>query len=162
MNITKCSKGHIFDKDKFDDCPVCAMVEAGISEKSIIKAGNDEDTLVSEGSFYENLTSKKTVGWLTSLTGGTSGQSINLYEGRNTIKKLNYNADENAKIATSKNIITITYTQKKGFVLNPNRATIFINGKQISKSTILTDRCIITTESNQYMFVALCNNDFKW
>ena len=37
-----------------------------------------------------------------------------------------------------------------------------IDDNSITKSSPLNDRAIITVDSNKYIFVALCNEDFTW
>ncbi len=161
MNLIKCPNGHYYDFDKFEQCPHCAMISAGISEKEILKGYSESETVVSEGNFYDTLNKRKTVGWITSISGENAGQCINLYEGRNTIGKINYDKDS-LKSSSENRQITITYSITKGFILNPNKRNVTIDDNSITKSSPLNDRAIITVDSNKYIFVALCNEDFTW
>lgn len=111
MNLTKCSNGHFYDKDKYDKCPQCQFWDPeGSNETVVLPAGQEMTVPIniyspgsgnsfgpSEGTvgMYSGRRSKTAesmdipvepvVGWLVSVKGKSFGASFPLHSGRNFI-----------------------------------------------------------------------------
>mgnify|MGYP003213197580 CR=1 FL=1 len=107
MNIVKCTNGHFFDSDKYDECPYCAekgehvfeerrdmddrmtisgnsvcdmLFENQLTERYLENVRDDEKT-VSLSIVSGN--NRPVVGWLMCISGSQKGRALSVFSGRN-------------------------------------------------------------------------------
>ena len=165
MKIIECSSGHYFDADKLESCPQCAAIAAGIGVRDL--AGDNQSQIqTAAGTMSARSPHGRTVGWLVCLNGAMCGESFIVHEQENQIGRAsNMDISLYAEPSVSREKhAEILYDQKKNsfFLRSGKKEGVLLNGKPVKNQRKLQDHDLITLGSCEILFVALCNEDFKW
>lgn len=166
MNLTKCSKGHYYNKEKFPSCPHCANVPAfarNSAEQSEIETALPNQNAVK----HLHQTLRKTTGWLVCTEGTMLGESFPIWEGTNHIGRsstmditLLY---ENSVSREDHACIEYCPDDHSFTLTAPNENSVVKrNDKKVSKPIRLNDRDIITLGKCTLTFIPFCDKSFSW
>lgn len=165
MNLVKCENEHIYDKDKFVDCPHCSQIQVGqFFEETVETQGK---VATATGVYEGKLKKRKTVGLLVCIKGKNVGDGYILREGSNLIgRAANMDVSLRYEVTVSReNHASINYDAKQNrfdiTVLSEQNA-VWCNEIPIKDSYELSDRMIVQVGECQLMFLAVCNSQFSW
>ena len=220
MNLKKCLKGHLFDRDKFTTCPFCGSVQwskeqSGPEPKTIDDSKNgtvmlnqttsgaanqnppQEEYVVCLNCRKKNVYAakfcegcgkplvkvdkaaqeqekkllanqfKSVVGWLVGIRGLYFGKSFSIRPGRNAIgnsTKSAINLSED-KLVSDEHLAWLTFDPKKNiYYISPGEGTglIYVNNEVVLVARLLIPKDRIEIGDGEYIFVPLCDSNFKW
>ena len=168
MNMIKCEKEHIYDADKFDSCPHCANIKAGVNIPDMLgKEQSEIGTLIpaeEKKNNYRMRLSRNTVGWLVCTSGTMKGESFVLREGENAIGRAQHMdvvLSEEPTVSRNKHAVIV---YEKPFVYRLERTSdhVLHNGKSCQSSQTLSSRDRIQLGDCELIFIPLCDGTFSW
>ncbi|MCD8239186.1 MAG: FHA domain-containing protein [Clostridiales bacterium] len=168
MAIVKCGKGHYYDDEKYQQCPICEKSgRASADEKTMAfftpKADLDERTI---GFNFKKTGCDPVVGWLVCIDGPEKGRDFRIHSGRNFIGR-DFSNDiplANDGNISRKEVGYVIYEPKKNkfLVMNGEGAGVYLNGKLITEPTELKNYDRVKIASYDMEFIAYCKGDKKW
>ena len=111
--------------------------------------------------------SEPVVGWLVCIGGAHTGESFQLYVGRNTIGRNDSNKVvlRSDRSVSRENHATIIYEPKKReFYLQTGNTEglIYLNEHFVDGTQLIKFKDVIEMGSSKFMFIPLCGEDFSW
>lgn len=171
MNLIKCENNHFYDSEKFLTCPHCANRVAMPDVNDILGKNQNRIQTSPPNDENEYAASKeilgKTVGWLVCIDGIMLGESFVLREGDNCIGRAS-NMDISllyeTTVSRDKHAIITYNSAHNSFILHSpeHMGQILYNNKNIKKQKTLKSYDIITLGNCSLLFIALCDNRFRW
>ncbi len=189
MNIVKCTNGHFFDSDKYEECPYCA--EKG---EHVFKERNDLDDQktiagnIANDIFFENQLTERylenvrddektvslstasgnnrpVVGWLMCISGSQKGRALSVFFGRNfagRAKSMDIRFTDDDYISRD-NHFSIVYDPKSNkFSLVPGGGETHINNMVVNNVQQLYEDDVIEVGQTKYLFVPYCKEGRTW
>ena len=189
MNIVKCTNGHFFDSDKYEECPYCA--EKG---EHVFKERNDLDDQktiagnIANDIFFENQLTERylenvkddektislsivsgnnrpVVGWLMCISGSQKGRALSVFFGRNfagRAKSMDIRLTDDDYISRD-NHFSIVYDPKSNkFSLVPGGGETHINNMVVNNVQQLYEDDVIEVGQTKYLFVPYCKEGRTW
>lgn len=168
MAIVKCQRGHYFDDEKYDACPMCQKVDSNEEEKTMAffehKSSSDDERTI--GINFKKNKCNPVVGWLVCVEGPEKGRDFRIHGGRNFIGRA-FNNDiclsEDSAISRNEEGYVIYEPNKSSFiVMNGESSSIRVNNEPILKPTFVTDGDRITIGKYELELVTYCKENKKW
>lgn len=172
MKLTKCSRGHYYDMDKFGVCPECGSADdvrtTPLEECGPTRPEEDKD---------DNKTIKKwkrkdavvepVVGWLICVEGPHMGADFRLTAGGNFIGR-----DSEMDVCL-KNDETVSRHKHLNVTYEPKSGTFLVAPGDTKELSYLNDNVVLETKKlNAYdtllvgecklLFVPFCSDSFNW
>lgn len=158
MKLKRCSKGHIFNEEKSENCPYCLNHKKD-QNIDIQQYEKEEKTLV-----YMPVKIEPVVGWLVCIDGKEKGKDFRIINQRNFITFSN-DIGINILKESSEYLFTITYNSKQRiFVISPGTTSeiIYLNRNAIYETTLIESYHLIEFDSVKLIFIGYCGENFNW
>lgn len=168
MKLERCENGHIYDKEKFDQCPYCK------SEKLNFINGEEKINLMNEiederTTAYWSKDSKidPVVGWLACISGPEKGKDYRIVSERNFIGRgedMDIIIEGDSSISR-KNHCSISYNPKQRvFTISTGDANglVYVNNEALYNPRQLETYDLIEIGISKFIFVNLCGKNFEW
>ncbi len=169
MAIIKCERGHFFDDEKYESCPMCNRGGSGddgdVKTMALFSSihNDDEKTI---GINFKKTNCDPVVGWLICVDGPEKGRDFRIHSGRNFIGRDMTNdiyLTEDASISRKNEGYLIYEPRSNSFiVMNGEGASIYVNDEPISEPTKIKDYDRVSIGSYVFDFIAYCKGDKKW
>lgn len=189
MDLTRCSKGHFYDAERFAECPYCNGAEAkdfietvayeddnnqdmtettskeDLEAKLIDVTLKDDQKTISY--FNQMIGSEPVVGWLVCIAGKHFGEDFRLSAGKNFIGR---STDMDVALTGEKSIsrerhCIILYEPKQNiFMIQPgdSRELSYLNDKVILQAELIKAYDVLSLGDTKLMFIPFCGDQFKW
>ena len=140
--LKNCKKGHHFDPEKYNECPICKREQE--KEKNI-------DPIV---------------GWLVCAEGANKGKDSPMHMGRNFIGR-----DRGMDICIGDSTVSrtnhasVSYDDKSNkyyYTPGMSRCIDHINEAPVFATVELKARDCIEVGESKFIFIPLCGSNFKW
>ena len=172
-----CDNGHYYDQSKNSSCPYCSSAnkldivhrKTEVYEKrDIDKSKIDKDVTQffrDDDSANEELL---TAGWIVVTKGKRRGKSYMISYGMNSIGrgKSNHICIDNRdnSISREKHCSIVYDFDNRLFFIghDEGRYLTYLNGEMVSALTSLKNHDQIKIGATEFIFVALCGDDFQW
>ena len=169
MKLERCSNGHMFDNDKFRECPYCRndKVELEVKEEKVNLVEEMEDNDRTTAYWSKDVKVDPVVGWLACIKGPEKGQDYRIVSERNFIGR-NEEMDirvEGDMTISRKNHCSISYNPKQRiFIITPGEGNglVYINNEALYTSRQLESYDMIEIGESKFIFVNLCGQNFDW
>lgn len=107
------------------------------------------------------------VGWLVAVKGPAKGKSYELYEGKNSVGRLNTQdvcIDNDRSIARNKHAVVIFDPKKKSFIAMPgeSKELYYVNEELVLGPTPLKAKDLLSLGETELMLMPLCDDTFTW
>ena len=189
MDLTRCSRGHFYDAERFTECPYCNGSEAkDFTETVAYEEETDQDMMETTSkedvkaklidvtlkddqktiSYYNQMIgSEPVVGWLVCISGKHFGEDFRLSGGKNFIGR---STDMDVALTGEKSIsrerhCIILYEPKQNiFMIQPgdSRELSYLNDKVILQAEQIKAYDVISLGDTKLMFIPFCGDQFKW
>ena len=178
MNLIRCENGHMFDQDKYDECPYCN--EKTTEDDSVTVAMRrvyddaeqvtlpydllQEDS-VTVRSEYKEKSSRLIAGWLVCLDGVNKGKCHSVYEGRNFAgrsREMDIYLSDDQSISRQRHFSIVYEPHKSEFLLVPENGEVYINDKPLQRVTAIEENDIIAVGESRFVFVPYCTKERNW
>lgn len=177
MQMKPCDNGHYYDQNKNTSCPYCTPAHKldVIDRKTEVyqkrEISNNEvpkdvtQLLSSDNSAQNELL---TVGWIIITQGKRKGKSYVITYGMNSIGRGNNNhirIDNNDNSISRERHCSIIYDfENKLFFIqhHEGRYLTYLNGELVTTVVPLKNHEKIKIGATEFIFVALCGDDFQW
>lgn len=184
MAIVKCSKGHFYDNQKFDECPHCKRNELqGKTERekefsTVAKFSNldktrtnstfdttfHSDTSGKTQSIYSKKNMNPVSGWLVCIDGENKGRSFDLHIGKNFVgRSMKSDVIINDPQVSRENHFSIIFEPKESkFYVSMGASIIHVNSEVLKSSAELFEDDVIEAGSSKFVFVPFCKEGRDW
>jgi len=176
-----CENGHYYDSS-YNECPSCPLDEMGFNisngfennrktemiEKTLIFA-RESDKINDVKEIKENIEEEiNLAGWLVIISEKGKGYSYKITFGFNSIGK---DRSNDISILNSDNTISIKKHSSIIYDYNNNQYFLkheegkfltYLNEEMILETKELNNRDKIKIGNTEFIFIALCNENFKW
>lgn len=144
MKIERCPRGHFFDGDRYEACPLCPPEEVILPPQI-----------------------EPTVGWLVCTEAPWQGRDFRLHAGCNYIGSdplADISLPWDALLGPGEGGILCYDGQLKLYSFGPRGKgpPVGVNGKMVLDAVILSPRDYLTVGSTAMLFVPLCGPGFCW
>lgn len=165
MNLIKCPNNHIYNADRFPDCPECASI---ILENQHNIPTDEVERPIEE---INSAINAMLVGWLVCIDGAEYGNSFPIHEGYNAIGRganMDIYLKKDPEVSRFIHAAIIYNSKDNAYYLETKNGVnpVIINGKSLSAAetepVLLNDRDRIIIGAMTFIFIALCKEDFSW
>jgi len=191
MVMQRCKDGlHFYDTDKHSSCPYCRDQGLTIDSTKAIDFNDDENgstvavnslspstitqaITTSDSDFSIAIFRKKTdfepvVGWLVCTEGSVKGKDFKIKPGINEVGRDDTQDVEivitGDQSISRRNHAEIEYDSEENafYLMRKKSQAVKLNGKSVRQPTLLNSHDIIQFGETVFIFVPLCNENFKW
>ena len=192
MNQVKCSRGHYYDGDKYEQCPHCKeackdnndeIFTAPISyipisnkptepTEPVTISGEEMSAIIDKektiGVYSANSEVEPVVGWVVVIDGPEKGMSYSLKAGKNFIGRtygLNDIVLQNDMSVSREKHAIVVYDPKSGaFLVQPGMSSelFYLNDEVVLQAKQINTRDIITIGGTKLMFIPFCEKGYTW
>lgn len=186
MDLTRCSKGHFYDAEKFSECPYCSgsevkdftetvaytddvevteKKEQTLEEKIQMAQPQDNDKTVSY--YNQMIGSEPVVGWLVCIEGKHFGEDFRLTGGRNFIGRsaaMDVALTGDASISRDKHAVILYEPRQNIFMIQPgdSKELSYLNDKVILQAEVIKAYDVLSMGNTKLMFIPFCSEKFQW
>lgn len=158
MKMQKCDNGHIYDGDKFLNCPKCSGVllktpEQKPSAKQVDTKQPDEE----QKKNYARIARRKIVGMLLCMNGKMQGEGFFLVEGTNDIgrsSRMDLALVEELSVSRQVHATIVCEGLQAKLQLQNTKGYVAVNGEAVEESRILEDRDRVLIGKCELMYIA--------
>ncbi len=175
-NLTRCSKQHFYDSEKYRTCPYCAQTQESQTPTESMHSSPDPlfsrtniptDDLAKTIGYYDSMRNEPVIGWLIAIDGAAIGKDYRLHTGRNYIgRDANMDVVLESDNAVSRNkhaiIIFDPVSQTTLCQSGESRELFYLNGKVVTDTVKLNKGDILTVGKTKLMFVPFCGELHSW
>lgn len=169
MKLDRCNNGHMFDTDRFRECPYCKTenFEIEIKEEKINLIDEMEDDDRTTAYWVKDVKIEPVVGWLTCIYGSEKGKDYRIVSERNFIgrsEEMDIRIEGDMSISR-KNHCSITYNPKQRiFILAPGEGNglVYVNNEALYIPKQLETYDLLEIGESKFIFVNLCGQNFDW
>ncbi len=189
MNFKRCDNGHLYNADKYQSCPDCAVIgNKGISAQEIpasSTASLKEAVIKALGQPVANQPAygereKQTVtihqtkqvtelvtGWLACITGQDFGKCFCLKSGSNTIgrgQEMDIILRGDPEISDRKHAVIYYEPQERIFYAQPgeSRELFYVNDEVVLDEVRMHQHDILMIGNTRLVFFPFCSEAFSW
>lgn len=169
MKMTKCIKGHIYNTDKFHECPQCLVVNAKEQDEAILGVAQEdidteEPNLVKQ-SKYEIVGRRKVVGCLVCVKGTMRGEGFFLVDGENDIgRAANLEVVLSKELSVSRKACACISYEEGQYVLfsSKEKMGVWCNEMLVEDTVTLARNDTIQIGQCVLRFIPFCDEAFSW
>lgn len=191
MNLVRCTNGHFYDADRFQECPHC-------NQTTISKIDNDTDIgsiytmpinppgdsggeelggeiSIAKGSdedqktigYFGAIPSEPVVGWLVCVGGSHFGEDFKLKTGKNFIGRtpnMDVVLSGDASVSRDRHAIVVYEPKSNIFLVQPgdSKELFYLNNEVVLSAEKIKANDIISVGETQLMFIPCCSEKFNW
>lgn len=168
MRLERCENGHIYDKDKFENCPYCKKENLDLElEEEKIKLDNELEEERTIAYWSKDSKIDPVVGWLTCISGPEKGKDYRIVSERNFIgrgEEMDIVIEGDVTISR-KNHCSISYNPKQRiFIISTgdSNGLVYVNNEALYNPRELDSYDLIEIGISKFIFVNLCGKNFDW
>lgn len=178
MSIVICENGHVYDNDKFSNCPQCGIksktYESAFNSNKIrqvvIKKNtnpNNDDTDVKTVSIRSDIMGNNYVtGWIVCFEGPEIGRDYRLHYGFNRIGRspdMDICISDDYKISRENHCSIVYDNRSNKFFICQGKGTItYLNDNLISSACELNIHDVIAMGESKFEFIPFCREGRIW
>ncbi|BDU50618.1 FHA domain-containing protein [Haliovirga abyssi] len=173
MKMKKCDNGHLFNSEKFEECPYCSET-APVAKKSKEKSRperavrqKENNDMRTQAIWSDEGTEDYVVGWLTCIEGPDKGNDYQIKSEKNFIgrsEEMHIQIQGDSAISRRNHAIISYNPKERNFILIPGegRGIIYKSTEAIYTPTELNGYDVIEMGKSKFIFVPLCGDYFEW
>lgn len=189
MTLTRCSKGHFYNSEKYASCPHCENGSVPGETVSISKTASEDgrteelgvtaaipvkpvmpnilsDAEKTIGIYQKDLEIAPVVGWLVCIEGRSVGQDYRLKSGRNFIgrsKDMDVQLTDES-VSRDRHAIVVFDPVSCKFVVQPGESheLVYLNGNMVLLPTELKAHDVLGLGACKLMLSTFCDEQFDW
>lgn len=171
MKIQVCQNNHVYDIEKYQNCPLCGAKKFSSEsngnhyQKIRLKNIPSEKDALPTISPYDSLNTYFVTGWLVCIEGSQKGRDYSLHYGCHKIGNFpSCDIFLNNNTETEICYCSIIYDPKSNrFYLSPKEETdVFINHKIVRRVQLLQASDFIQIGSEIFEFIPFCTEEKTW
>lgn len=169
MKMTKCIKGHIYNAEKFHQCPHCSIVKVQEQGKEISEVEQDdidtEEPNPVKQLKYEIVGRRKVVGCLVCVKGTMQGEGFFLVEGENDIgRAANLEVVLSKELSVSRKACACISYEGGQYMLysSKEKVGVWCNEILVEDTVTLAKNDRIRVGQCVLRFIPFCDESFSW
>ncbi len=175
MKMQRCENGHLYNGEKFKECPYCGDIKSGSKsekgeskpEREVRNRGKGKDDMRTQAIWSDEGSDDFVVGWLVCISGPDKGLDYQIKSEKNFIgrsEEMHIQIQGDTSISRRNHAIVSYNPVERNFVLIPGegRGIIYKNQEAIYTPTALNAYETVDMGKSKFIFVPLCGNYFEW
>mgnify|MGYP003208667725 CR=1 FL=1 len=179
MTISICENGHVFDSDKYSNCPQCGIKSRSfesafgksskvkqivIKQEKLVPSQSDEGKTISIRS--EFVGNDYVTGWLVCIEGAELGRDYRIHYGFNRVGRdltMDICIVDDTKISRNNHCSIVYDDRKNKFHICQGKGTVtYLNDKLLSSAQELKAHDIIAIGDSKFEFIPFCREGRQW
>lgn len=169
MNLVRCENGHMYDSERYVECPYCKINNDNMEIKeekiNLVEESIDENKTMAYWS--KDMGIDPVVGWLTCISGSEKGRDYRIVAERNFIgrgEEMDIQIEGDNTISR-KNHCSISYNPKQRiFIITPgdSNGLVYVNNEALYTTKQLEPYDLLEIGESKFIFINLCGKHFDW